>query len=396
VNANNAEVMKMSRIELLPATLIEGLKRVKPAVAMRTSVNALSGVRIFKRSDGEAAGDGLRIYATDMDISVCRILPPTNTIEGDVDFVVAHTDLAKAAELLKRADVIALEPTSDGTNVVVTGGTRTITLRTLRLQDHPEWKPHAGELAFIKNRAELRAVIERAITFTSKDETRPVLTGVLFDLKADEPLTFCATDSYRLGVLTLPGSKAHATAQVNVPARLLATALKGAKGNGSVAVYITHDRVSLDNLIEGETWIGRVIVGQYPNYRQLIPEGQTFVHELTVPTAEMRSACELAVSFARRNAPMRLSVNGTTKVCGSTPDEASFEEELPGAKHLVDGRDATIDDYIEFGLNPTFMRDLTKITQSEDMVIRMISPLRPALVEDQDDRYLIMPIRLNV
>lgn len=377
----------MMSIEVRPATLIAGLKAVKPAVGTRSG-QALSGVRIFKRP-----GENLRIYATDFDLSVTRPLPHMNHVD-EVDLLVSHADLAKAAALLKSEPSITLALNDAGDHVDVKGLKRTIALRTLRLEDHPPQPSLTGAMLLVSHDAkELRGVVERALTFAGTDHTRPVLTGVQLDLREGEPAVFCATDSYRLGVLRLPGAPAAITADALIPGRLLKTALKNAKA-GSVSIEVAGTHVSITNHDEPETWIARRLEGQFPNYRQLIPD--TWPHELIVPTSEMISACDLAVAFCRKKAPMRLSVNGATKVTGSTPDEADFEEILAGARHTVNGQPQSAEDSIEIGLNPEFMRDITKVTRSKDMVIRMISPLRPALVEDQDDRYLLMSIRLNV
>ena len=132
----------------------------------------------------------------------------------------------------------------------------------------------------------------------------------------------------------------------------------------------------------------RLIDGQFPNYRQLLPESVD--HELRLSSAELTEVVRRISLLAQKNAPLRLSfAEGTLTVSAQTPDVGEASEAIPVPFH---------GDPFEIGFNPEFLRDGLESIESEELVLKLISPLRPGLIESPDSGdfvYLIMPIRLN-
>ena len=95
--------------------------------------------------------------------------------------------------------------------------------------------------------------------------------------------------------------------------------------------------------------------------------------------------------LAQKNAPLRLRfTEGTLDVSAQTPDVGEASESLPAPFK---------GDPLEIGFNPEFLRDGLESMESEDLILKLISPLRPGLIQSGDDGgflYLVMPIRLNV
>lgn len=405
------EALATCSISAAPKALADHLAAVKPAVASRHVVSALTGVRIVL-----SAEPGGRAYmeATDMHVAVRRDIYRclhSCTIGGELDVILSHSDLSKAVKLFAKREVVSLVD-GDG-EVAVTDGKRTIKLRKLRAEDWPRFADdadHTDEPLFTaEDGTELAGVLLRAAAFASADETRPILTGVAFvsddgyGRHAREGMRVWSTDSYRLADLALPAGRARQgdgqRAIVNVVGRGVVMAAKAmlkrtAKLHGPLREVHVSTR-GLDHAIfrfHGEVWTVRVLDGQFPNFRQLVPD--TAAVTVTMPVAELVGACEVAEAFARRNAPMALSVNGTIKVTGSTPDVADFEEVLSSATYIAE-EPHTFDELV-IGLNPEFAADIAKSHTGETVTLRLISALRPALFVDGDDLYLLMPIRLNI
>src|SRR5205085_1272873 len=133
----------------------------------------------------------------------------------------------------------------------------------------------------------------------------------------------------------------------------------------------------------------RLIDGQFPNYRQLLPE--SFEHELRVSSSELTAVVRRISLLAQKNAPLRLAfASGELTVSAQTPDVGEARESLPVAFQ---------GEPLEIGFNPEFLRDGLEAVEQGDVVLKLISPLRPGLIEAGDESgflYLIMPIRLNV
>lgn len=376
--------MMTSTLSVHPRELADALAAVKPAVNRRSIVNAISGVRV---TSGYGAAS---LTATNVDVWVVRDLAEIVT-NGLLDVLVSHDELAKATKLLARADSIGLSLVDD--KLRVTGANRTIDLRLLRLEDFPPVPDmERATPLFTADAASLARTITRAAVFASTDEARPVLTGILFDCKPDAPMDVVATDSYRLCALPLTAAR-YGEARLIAPASALKLAAKRMK-TGVITVDMLEPRmVVLTNRDAAETWVVRRIEGTFPNHRQLLPELERFEHELRAPTKALRSAFELADTMLTHNAPARLTINGTTKVSGRVPDGPEFTEDVVGAEHI---RRAGAVEEIEFGINPSFALDCAKVATGDALTMRLISPLRPALFEDGEDRFLVMPIRLNV
>ena len=134
----------------------------------------------------------------------------------------------------------------------------------------------------------------------------------------------------------------------------------------------------------------RLIDGQFPNYRQLLPE--TFEHELRLAAAELTEVVRRISLLAQKNAPAApgRSSPGELTISAQTPDIGEALESLPVSFQ---------GDPLEIGFNPEFLRAGLEAIEEGDVVVKLISPLRPGLIESGDEsrfRYLIMPIRLNV
>ena len=216
-----------------------------------------------------------------------------------------------------------------------------------------------------------------------------MLTGILVSASERE-LRMVATDSYRLSVkettLETPLSSGF---EVNVPARALQelARLVGHGEDEPLSISVRQNQVlfTLGRVILSS----RLIDGQFPNYRQLLPE--SFEHELRLAGGEFTDVVRRISLLAQKNAPLRLAfAPGELTVSAQTPDVGEASESLPVAFQ---------GEPLEIGFNPEFLRAGLEAIEEGDVLLKLISPLRPGLIEAGDEsrfRYLIMPIRLNV
>jgi DNA polymerase-3 subunit beta len=130
----------------------------------------------------------------------------------------------------------------------------------------------------------------------------------------------------------------------------------------------------------------RRIDGQFPNYKQLLPE--TFEVELSLPRVELLGVVRRAAVVAQRNTPLRLRfADGELTVAAQSQDYGETSETLPAAYS---------GEPLEIGFNADFLREGLESIATETVELRLINPLRPGLLTAQDEAfwYLIMPIRL--
>jgi DNA polymerase-3 subunit beta len=285
-------------------------------------------------------------------------------------------------------DELSLEHRSSENDVEIVSGPSRFHLRTLPSDDFPRL-PEAGGQATIHVPA--RAFVEtvnRVARSASRDETRPHLTGVLVSA-ADKELRMVATDSYRLSVKeTTLDQPLDGQLEANVPARTLRE-LSRIADTSDATIEITALENQVVFTVADVVLSSRLVEGRFPNYRQLLPE--TYEHELRLSTAELLDVVRRISLLAQKNAPLRLSFSeGELEVSAQTPDVGEASETVPVP---FSGEP------LEIGFNPEFFRDGLESTESDELVLKLISALRPGLIQSGDDggfMYLVMPIRLNV
>ena len=199
-----------------------------------------------------------------------------------------------------------------------------------------------------------------------------------------------ATDSYRLAVKrTELEGELGGELEANIPARALrelGRILAAEEAGATTITLLPNQAVFEAGTITLST---RLIDGQFPNFRQLLPE--SYEHDVRLPRDEFLEVTRRVSQLAQRNAPLRLSFDsGELTVAASTPDVGDAEESMAVA---FEGEE------MEIGFNPEFLKEGIESVEGEEVLLRLISPLRPGLlqsVEGEDFRYLVMPIRLNV
>jgi DNA polymerase-3 subunit beta len=304
------------------------------------------------------------------------------TVDGDGVVVVPGRLLADLVRLLPGDEVTLAHEEGEGV-VAVTSGSHSSRLNVYSAEDFPRLPPVDGELHEV-DAPSLLETIEKVARAASRDESRPVLTGILVRFDGDT-LTMAATDSYRLAVKQTPLESGPATGlEAIIPARALQELARIAAGEEHVRLGVHENHAVFG---AGDVWLtSRRIDGQFPSYEQLLP--QSFEAEVTAPRIPLLEVIRRAGVLAQRNTPLRLRFSeGELTVFAQTQDVGEGSESLP-LEYAGDP--------LEIGFNPDFLRDGLEAVSAETVQLKLINPLRPGLVVSPDEGfwYLIMPIRL--
>ena len=368
------------RLSTKREALFAQLQTVTRAASTRSAVQALSGVLVA------AEAGRIELRATDMEIGLRVELEGETVREGAV--VLPARLLVDVIRALP-GDEVTLELRGAEQDVEIVAGAATFHIRTLRLEDFPPFPEPEGDERVEVPGAAFVATVAKVARSASRDETRPVLTGILVSASGDE-LRMVATDSYRLSVKeTKLDAPLQGAFEANVPARALQELARivGAAGEPALSVAVRTNQVIFQ--AAGVVLSSRLIDGQFPNHRQLVPDA--FEHELQLGGTEITDVVRRIALLAQKNAPLRLAfTEGEVTVSARTPDVGEARETLP-----VPFRGEPL----EIGFNPEFLRDGLEAVESGDVLLKLISPLRPGLIEAADGSgfvYLLMPIRLNV
>src|SRR5438128_816981 len=354
--------------------LVAKLGIVSRALSWRSAVQILSGV-FLRAEKGE-----LQLAATDMELSLRTSL--NAQVEGDGVVVVQGRLLVELARLLPEDDV-QIEHRSEEGIVEITCGTASYRLHTYSAEDFPRLPDvQAAPLHTVDGEA-LLATVAQVSRAASRDESRPVLTGILVQLEG-EKLVMAATDSYRLSVKETQLKSAAPSLEAIIPARALTELTRVAAGEEEIEIGVHENQVVFR--IGDVVLTTRRIDGQFVNVKQLIPE--TFEHVVAMPRAELLDGARRVSVMAQRNSPLRLHfADGELRVSARTQDVGEATETMPVS---------FTGDELEIGFNPEFLRDGIESVQTDEVQLKLISPLRPGLIQGEGDdfSYLIMPIRL--
>jgi DNA polymerase-3 subunit beta len=357
--------------------LADKLQLVGRAVSPRTSVQILAGIML------EARESRLALSATDMEISLRVSLEVQAAEEGAV--VVPGRLLVDIVRLLPGEDV-TLEHRADESALSVQSGSASYRLHTYDAGDFPRLPDVEGDATFSVERAALLDTIAKVSRSASRDESRPVLTGVLVRFEG-EKVVMAATDSYRLSVKETvleepPGRELEAI----VPARALGELARIGQATEAARLSLGVQENQVVFGVDGVWLTARRIDGQFPNYKQLLPEA--FEAEVDLPRQELLDVVRRVSLMAARRTPLRLRFEpGELTISTQTPDIGEARESMP----IEYAGDA-----MEIGFNADFLRDGLESVADERVRLKLISPLRPGLIvgEGEDFLYLIMPIRL--
>jgi DNA polymerase-3 subunit beta len=328
---------------------------------------------------------GAELLATDMEVGLRVPLQADVTHPGKA--VLPARLLLDVVRALP-ADKATLELRPSEQDVELLCGGALFRLRTLRTEDFPSLPTSAEDARMTLPAEAFVQTVERVARSASHDETRPVLTGILISA-AERELRMVATDSYRLSVKrTELETPLQSSLEANVPARALQELTRVAQQSQCTELTVGMGQNQVIFELDGVVLSSRLIDGQFPNYRQLIPESVD--HELTLSAAELTGVVRRISLLAQKNAPLRLAFHeGELTVSAQTPDVGEASETIPVPFH---------GEPFEIGFNPEFLRDGVESIDTDELVMKLISPLRPGLIESPDAGdfvYLVMPIRLN-
>lgn len=359
--------------------LLDALQTAARALSTRTTLPSLGGIMIV------ASGGTAIARATDGELAMTVELDAE--VEGDGQILLPGRLLADVARALP-AGKVTLAERREQHDVELTAGTANFHLRLLDAEDFPRL-PELGEESITMPAAALAETVDRVARAASRDEVRPILTGIMVSVE-DSTLTMVATDSYRLSVkrTELEGG-GSGPFEANVPARAMRELARLVSQNGVEQVQISLPGNQVVFVAGNVRLSSRLIEGQFPNYRQLLPDA--FDHDVRLPRSEFLDVTRRIRHLAQRNAPLKLAfAEGELTVAAETPEIGDASESMPCA---FEG------EAMEIAFNPQFFIEGVESVETEELVLRLTSPLRPGLLQaagSDEFSYLVMPIRLTV
>ncbi len=296
---------------------VNAFRKMKGAVLKRPTMPILGSVMI------EAHGDSVTFRATDLEIGV-ETTERGVLVKAEGSVVLP---LEKALKLLRKLKgSVSLESAKDDTIVIQCPERRSrTTLAGSPVADFPT-APSAPEEQSEIDAGAFGAAITAVLHAASKDETRYNLNGVYIDAGTKSAVRMVTTDGHRLAVASPGSMKLPWKGGIIVP-------LKGAKYltdflKGEDTVTIAHEKGSIQ--VSGDSWAVsiRLIEGDYPNYKQVIPKniGETLTADSKEFSEALATVNEMA---AERSKAVKWVLDGGLEFHTSNPDLGDSVVECP-------------------------------------------------------------------
>ena len=353
------------------ASLSKAITSASKAVSTNTAIPILSGI-LLRAEEGV-----LELQSTNIDQSI-RIKVAAN-VEEPGDAVVSGKVLANIVKSLPD-EAVTIE--SSGTTATIKCGRAKFRLNTLDPKDFPEFPKAEPEASATIRCALLSDMVDRVYKMTSKDKSRPILSGIKLDIEGGM-VRLVATDSYRLAVCDA-GIDFEGEFSALVPGNVFHDVMGMASMVDEVTISTTSRQVIFE--FGNVTYVTRFIEGNFPNYKQLLPKScNTSVRlDRSIFTAALKRVSIMASSTQS----VRFDVSGDTMdMYASTPDEGESSEQV---EVETDGQPVTI------ALNGKFVAE-TMAACGDEVVLELTTSVQPAVFKSYGTvNYLClcMPVRI--
>jgi DNA polymerase-3 subunit beta len=350
-----------------------GLRRILTVVSSRTTLPALNNVLL------EAEGENLILTATDLEVSVRTSLPAF--VEEPGATTVPAKKFGQIISSLTGGDVSLKTDETQSTSI--SSGRSFFRIVGLDAEEFPRDSEFSEEWSFDLPADVLRKSFLKVSFASSVDETRHVLNGTLMSIR-NGIMTVAATDGRRLALLERPlESESIPDGDAILPPKVVAEIEKTMEGDKNVRVRLSESRIAFD--LEHTRITSKLVEGNYPNYRQVVPEN--FTQSVTIPRVEFGdvinrvsmvvSESSAAVKLKLTNAEMTISATSNEFGEAKEPVDVSYEGEP-----------------LEIAFNPVFFTDPLRNLECDQLIMQFNDEYSPvALSGDEGFLYVVMPMR---
>lgn len=364
-------------LKITKDALVDGIQIVQNAVSQKSSLPILSNVLL------EAENNTLSLTATDLDIGICSTIPVQLEQAGAITVPARKFfDIVKA---LPEDSEITLSMKKNNF-VNIKSGKAQFKIIGLPKEEFPQLPLFKDKDSITIEQATLKEMLNLTDFAISKDDTRYVLNGVLLIVKG-EKVTIVATDGRRLAVVNkdLP-KKTLVDRTVIIPMKTVQEVKRMLGEEGEIKIKFSDNQVLFS--FDASFILSRLIEGEYPNYKKVIPEKST--KEVKVKREEFLSAARRASIFTDQDSmAIKLSIKKKKMtISKNTPYLGEAKEEIDV--------DYNGNSDLDIGFNPRYLIDVLKSLSDEEIIFEVNDANKPGVVrKGLDYTYVVLPMQLT-
>ncbi|MGG7098427.1 DNA polymerase III subunit beta [Clostridium sardiniense] len=355
--------------------LQEGISIVQKAITGKSTMSVLEGIYI------NANKDGLTLIGSDMDVSIETKVNADVINEGSI--VIDAKIFGEIIRKLPNSE-IKIE-TMDNDTVQITCEKSVFNVVYMNADEFPELPKLNENMKVEVPQNILKNMIKCTSFAIAQDETRPILQGILFEVK-DRTLNLVALDGYRLAIKS-EYLDSDFDIEIVIPGKTLNEVSKILEDvNDLVQITFTNNHI-LFNLNKTRI-ISRLLEGKFVNYKSLLPEEHKLL--VTIKKQDLQNGIERASLMAKdgNNNLIKLEFQDEALVITSNSQLGKVREEV-GIN--LQG------DKIQIAFNSRYLIDVLKNFEEEEVVMEMTSSVSPCIIkakEADNYKYLVLPVRL--
>ncbi|MEY2600547.1 MAG: polymerase subunit beta [Verrucomicrobiota bacterium] len=363
------------RFSVAKEKLLAGLQTVQNVVSSRTTLPVLSNVRI-QANDGH-----LRFTTTDLDVGIsCQVEAQSEKTGGTT------LPVKRLSSIVRELTSGEVQVEVDSKNIAsIRCGQTFFKIHGLPEDEFPALPHFENAKLFTLKQADLKDALRKTSYAISTDETRYVLNGILFSFK-DNRLTMVATDGRRLALVDVEVEFPQSDeVEIIVPTKCVNELARLVENEGELKMHVSQNQVAFD--IGSTRLVSKLVEGNYPNYRQVIPsemrervtlERQLFlaaVHRVSLLASEKSNSVKLV--FTKNN----------LEIAANTPDVGEGRESIPVVYKGAD---------ISIAFNPEYLMAPLRALPDDEVFLDLIDEMSPGVIKIQSPfLYVLMPMRIS-
>ncbi|MDF2503223.1 DNA polymerase III subunit beta [Clostridium sp.] len=354
--------------------LQEAISIAQKAVTGKSSMPILQGLLLI------AEQDQITIIGSDIDLSIETKLEAEVIETGKI-----VVDSKLFGDIIRKLPNSNIEISSiDDNSIKLICEKSNFTLVHMNPDDFPSLPSIDEEMIFSIEQKTLKNMIKSTIFAIAQDESRPILTGVLFEVK-DKKVNLVALDGYRLAFRSEPIDNDNSMSAV-IPGKTLNEVVKILQDDGVVNITFTSNHILIN--LEKTKIISRLLEGEFIKYTSIIPEEHNL--RVDVKRGELLNCIERASLVGKdgNTSLIKLDIEDDYMVITSNSQLGKVREEL---NIILQG------EKLQIAFNSKYLIDLLKIIEEEEICMDFSSSVTPCLVKSKENNnytYLILPVRL--
>lgn len=355
--------------------LQEGISIVQKAITGKSTMSVLEGIYI------NATKEGLTLIGSDMDVSIETKVEADVINEGSI--VIDAKIFGEIIRKLPNSDIKIETLENDTVQIICEKSVFNVVY--MNADEFPELPQINQDMKVEVPQNILKNMIKGTSFAIAQDETRPILQGVLFEVK-DKTLNLVALDGYRLAIRS-EYLDSEIDIEKVIPGKTLNEVSKILEDtNDMVEINFTNNHI-LFNLNKTRI-ISRLLEGKYVNYKSLLPQEHKLT--VTVKKQDLQNGIERASLMAKdgNNNLIKLDIQDEAVIITSNSQLGKVREEvlinLQGEK-------------IQIAFNSRYLIDVLKNFEEEEVILEMTSSVSPCIIkakEADNYKYLVLPVRL--